>query len=186
MNRSVIVCVRIVRGDGLGSSYSTEQAEIDHVTWGYEKHQVKFKAEPYRKVSTFFLERDKVGRVTGINSKKAQFQILSITNNAITSKQIVDVISSFEVELSDFVFARRYADPTTVKSTGARGGPTSSINTYKMRDAFQSEITFEFMICEDEKPQKRKSVLFAEEQEQTPLSVMQAKQNFSDEAFVSK
>ena len=76
---------------------------------------------------------------------------------------MVDVISSFEVELSDFVFAKRYADPTTVKSTGARGGPTSSINTYKMRDAFQSEITFEFMICEDEKPQKRKSILFVED-----------------------
>ena len=73
VNRSVIVCVRIVRGDGLGSNYSTEQVEIDHVTWGYEKHQVNFKAEPYRRVSTFFLERDKVGRVTGINSKKAQF-----------------------------------------------------------------------------------------------------------------
>ena len=102
----------------MGSSYSTEQTEVDHVTWGYEKHKIKFLAEPYRKVSTFFLERDKIGRATGINSKKAQFQIQSITNNALTGEQIVDVMSSFEVELSDFVFAKRYADPTSVQSTG--------------------------------------------------------------------
>ena len=51
-------------------------------------------------------------------------------------KPIIDTISSFEVELSDFVFAERYADKTKIRldKIGARGGTTEALNTYKMKD----------------------------------------------------
>ena len=86
---------------------------------------MKFKRPPFRKACTFFLERDKSGKITGINSKKAHVEIISITNNYNTGKQITEIISAFEIELSDFVYAKKYADPNTVlENTGARGGST--------------------------------------------------------------
>ena len=83
------------------------------------------------------MESDKSGKITGINSKKAKVEILSITNDFNTGKQIVETLSSFEMELSDFVFAQRYVDSDIqVDKVGARGGFTEKLNTWKMKDPF--------------------------------------------------
>ena len=75
---------------------------------------------------------------------------------------MLETVSQFDIELSDFVYAQRYADRNaTVERTGPRGGTTESSNTYKMRDAFQSELTLEFSISEVDN--RRKSLLVTEE-----------------------
>ena len=68
--------------------------------------------------------------------------------NSNMGKPIIDTISSFEVELSDFVFAERYADKSKIRldKIGARGGTTEALNTYRMKDPLQSEIVLEFSI----------------------------------------
>lgn len=38
VSKTTIVAVKIVRGDGPGHSYCTEQFEVDHITWGNERH----------------------------------------------------------------------------------------------------------------------------------------------------